>query len=80
MNEEKGGEGEEEEQRRKKGLRRRRDWKRVGMVWKGGERPGWGRRVEMGKRFREEVEEIGRGRRDGESKKFQNQKKDQDKR
>ena len=52
----------------------------MGMVWKGGERPGWGRRVEMGKRFREEVEEIGRGRRDGESKKFQNQKKDQDKR
>ena len=33
-----------------------------------------------GEKVREEVEEIGSGRRDGESKKFQNQKKDQDKR
>ena len=45
-------------------------------------RRAWiGRKVEIGKRFKEEVEEKGRGGgRNGESKKFQNQKKDRDKR
>ena len=52
----------------------------MGKVWKGGEGPGLGEGWKLGKGLRKRLKRKERGGRNGESKKFQNQKKDRDKR